>query len=352
MDKIIEILSNYFDNEIINTGENKIGHINSTYAVELDNSEKYILQKINKFVFRHPKDVMHNIILCTDHIRAGLKFAGVDPTRRVLNVIKTKTGQYFHIDEAGDYWRVYDFIDNAKTYSECDDPKLFEKIGFAFGQFQEQLSDFDVSKLKETIPDFHNTPKRVLDFRNSLALDKLRRTENALEEIAFIDQNEHLSSYITDKLDNGAIPLRVTHNDTKINNIMIDNASGEPICVIDLDTIMPGSELYDFGDAIRTGATTAAEDEADLSKVNFRLDMYEAYVKGTMKALGDCIVVQEIEGLPYGAFLMTFECGVRFLADYLDGDIYFKTAYETHNLVRAKNQFKLCEDMKKVFDLK
>ena len=352
MQEIQDILKNFFDHGVVGIEENKIGHINSTYVVDLETSNKVLLQKINTNVFKDVDIVMNNIVLCTQHIREKLEAAGENPSRRVLKVYPTKTGEYYYRDAQDQCWRVYNFIDDAKTYSECHDPKLFETIGFAFAQFVEELADFGASQLKECIPDFHNTPKRLDNFRKSLAKDKLLRAENALAEIKFIDTNAHFSDYITGKLDKGILPLRVTHNDTKINNIMIDNDTKQPICVVDLDTIMPGSLLYDFGDAIRSGASSAAEDEADLSKVNFKLEMYEAYVRGTMKALGDSITAEEIEGLPYGAFLMTFECGMRFLTDYLDGDTYFKIDYEDHNLVRTKNQFKLCQDMIDIFKLK
>ena len=314
------------------------GHINLTLLVTTT-EKRYILQKMNTRVFPDPDSLMKNICGVTEHLRSR----GIE----TLNVVPTKSGAPFLKDE--ECFRVYEFIENTVTYQQVTDKKVFFNSGKAFGEFQNYLSEFDASGLTETIPHFHDTPKRFQDFLTAFKEDKCGRAKDCAEEIEFILSRKDTYGDAAKALNDGSLPLRVTHNDTKLNNILMDAKTKEARAVIDLDTVMPGSMLYDFGDSIRFGASTAAEDEKDLTKVHFDIELFEAYAKGYCGAVKDSITDKEKELLPYGSYLMTMECGMRFLADYLAGDTYFAIKYDDHNLVRSRTQLRLAAEMEKSF---
>ena len=314
------------------------GHINLTLLVTTT-KKRYIMQKMNTRVFNDPDSLMANICGVTEHLKAR----GIE----TLNVVPTKDNQPFL--KAEDCYRVYDFIENTVTYQKVTDKQVFKNSGKAFGEFQNYLAEFDASKLTETIKRFHDTPKRFADFKAAWAEDKMGRAKDCQEEINFVLSHENTYGIAMQGLQDGSLPLRVTHNDTKLNNILMDAETGEARAVIDLDTIMPGSMLFDFGDSIRFGASTAAEDEKDLDKVHFDITLFQAYAEGYCGAVKDSITAREAELLPYGAYLMTIECGMRFLTDYLAGDTYFATKYAEHNLVRCRTQIRLASEMEAQF---
>ena len=329
------------------------GHINDTFMVRFRyNGEfiKYILQRVNKNVFKNPQFVMDNIINVTSFLRNSIIHAGGDPDREALNVIKTKDGRGFFIDSYGDYWRAFVFIMNAVSLELPEDGNDFYQSAVAFGTFQRQLNDYPADTLYETIPNFHNTPVRYENFIKSVEKNASGRVANALEEIEFVKQRKDFTDILEEYHKCGLLPKRVTHNDTKINNVMIDKDTREPICVVDLDTVMPGYSVNDFGDSIRFGASTAAEDERDLDKVHFDINLFDTYTRGFLKGCDGTLTESEIMLLPEGAKMMTLECGMRFLTDYIDGDVYFKTNCEDHNLVRCRTQFKLVREMEEKWD--
>ncbi len=330
------------------------GHINDTFLLvyELsDNSQKqYILQKMNHSIFKNPQQLMENVVNVTEYLRKVISAQGGDPERETLNVVKTLSGNNYYVDDAQNYWRVFLFIENTVCMEQVESPKDFYDSAVAFGNFQKMLAEYPAEKLYETIPNFHNTPSRFRDFQKAVQEDKLGRAALAKEEIEFALAREKDTSVLTDLLQEGKLPLRVTHNDTKLNNILFDADSKKALCIIDLDTVMPGLSHYDFGDSIRFGASTGAEDETDLSKIELDLNLFEAFVKGFLEGCDGSLTTLEIETLPMGAKLMTYECGIRFLADYLDGDVYFKIHRDGHNLDRARTQFKLVADMEKKWD--
>ncbi|MBE6701074.1 MAG: aminoglycoside phosphotransferase family protein [Ruminococcaceae bacterium] len=314
------------------------GHINVTMLVKT-NKQNYILQKINTKVFKRPEDVMNNILLVTEH----LKKKGV----LSLSVIKTLDKKPMFVNSDGCY-RVYDFIEDTVTLQRAETKEVFSNAGYSFGEFQNYLDDFDATKLVEIIENFHNTPKRYENFKRSVEENKSGRRSLCEKEVKFVTDREDTFARVTDAMLDGSVPVRVTHNDTKLNNILMDETTLKGKAVIDLDTVMPGSMLYDFGDSIRFGASTAAEDEKDLDKVHFDIDLFRAYAEGFLSTLKDKITPKEKELLPYSAYLMTMECGMRFLGDFIDGDTYFATKYSDHNLVRARTQFALAEEMEKL----
>ena len=324
--------------------ECRVGHINSTYFVTAEDGSEYVLQQINTAVFRDPSALMDNVFAVTDHIRAKLAAENGDTKRGTLHFRPLKTGEkYFSDGERA--WRIYDFVGNALSLQAVEKPSQFTDVGKAFGHFQMQLSDFDASRLYETIPDFHDTRKRYGTFLRSLQSNPSGRVSSAENEIGFVKARKDVCSYIVDRIADGRLPLRVTHNDTKLNNVLMDEKTMKPLCVIDLDTIMPGSVLFDFGDAIRFGASTAAEDETDLSKVSMSLELFDAFACGFIGGLEGSLTENEVLALPMGALVITLETGMRFLTDYIDGDVYFRTSYPGHNLDRARNQFRLVADM-------
>lgn len=311
------------------------GHINSTFLVKTT-GKNYILQKINTVVFEKPENVMNNIVLVTEFMAKKGKLS--------LCVVKSNDNEPMYTAEDGCY-RVYDFIEDSVTYQQAESIEIFKNAGYAFGEFQNTLSDFDASLLFETIEHFHDTPKRFNDFKKALENNKSGRKDTCSDEINFVLERENTYGEIVKALAEKRIPLRVTHNDTKLNNILMDGETKMGKAVIDLDTVMPGSMLYDFGDSIRFGASTAAEDEKVLSKVKFDINLFRAYAEGFLSAVKDSITEEEKKLVSYSAYLMTMECGMRFLADYIDGDTYFATKYPEHNLVRCRTQFKLAKEM-------
>ena len=346
--EILDIASEFrFASAPVSYHECTEGHINGTYFIDTEGCERYVLQRINTSVFKDPDGLMKNVIGVTGHIRRKLEAEGGDVSRGTLNFILTKDGKEYYTDPESGCWRAYVYVGGVMSLQSAASPELFEQVGHAFGHFQMQLADYDASGLCETIPNFHNTPSRYADFEEALSRNAAGRAASAEAEIEFVRAHREVCSYITDRIASGAVPLRVTHNDTKLNNILIDQETGKPMCVIDLDTVMPGSVLFDFGDAIRFGASSAAEDETDLSRVYMREDMFEAFARGFVSGLEGSLSDTETEELPMGALIITLETGIRFLTDYLNGDTYFRIHYPQHNIDRARNQFALVADMEK-----
>ncbi len=341
------------------TGYHEIpsGNINRTYEVSFEVAEdggvrvdKYVFQRINTFVFKNPREVMSNILNVTEHIKTKLLATEGSFDRRVLSFLTTAEGLPYVESKENGFWRAYKFVDNARAYDLITKPYYFYEAGKAFGQFQGQLADFPATTLYETIPDFHNTAKRLEDFCAIVEKDVCGRCAEVQEEIDFILQRKNEAGTLVQLLESGEIPYRVTHNDTKINNILFDEQTDRALCVIDLDTVMPGASVYDFGDAVRSGASTAAEDEEDLRKVSFDLELFRQFTKGFIEGTGGLLTNREIELLPLGAKILTLELASRFLADYLDGDRYFKTTKPRHNLIRARTQIALVADIEKKFE--
>ena len=327
------------------------GHINDTFVVwRANHTKRFILQRINTDTFTDPAGLMENICGVTRHLRAKIQAEGGDPDRECLNVIPTLSGAAYYIDSEGNAWRAYDFVENTVCLQQVGCEADFRTVAETLGKFQNQLADYPASTLHETIARFHDTPNRYANFEKALAADALGRAKTIAPEIAFIHAREKDCHVLLDQLAAGEIPLRVTHNDTKINNVLLDEATGKGICVIDLDTVMPGLSAYDFGDSIRTGANDCAEDEPDQSKVHFDLHLYEVFAKGYLSTAGSTMHTAEKRSLAWGAKLMTLECGIRFLTDYLEGDHYFHIARPNHNLDRARTQFTLVRQMEEVFD--
>lgn len=330
------------------------GHINDTYLLTFEIAEmgklKVILQRMNSEIFTKPIELMENIISVTSYLRKKITENGGDPDRETLNVIRAVDGKPYFVDYKGDYWRSYKFITDATSYDKVEKPDDFYQSAVSFGNFQRLLADYPADTLHETIAGFHDTKARFQVFKEAVEKDVCGRAAGVQKEIEFVLAHENIANVFGDLLEKGEIPLRVTHNDTKLNNIMIDNKTGKGICVIDLDTVMPGLAMHDFGDSIRFGASTAAEDEQDLSKVSCSMELFELYVKGFLEGCAGKLTEKEVELLPMGAKVMTFECGMRFLTDYLEGDHYFKIHREGHNLDRCRTQFKLVEDMEAKWD--
>lgn len=340
--------SYYFYNDIEKVDRFGSGHINRTFLV-VTKKEKFIVQQINTNVFENPIAVMENIELVTDYIREVACEDDCDPERAALEIVSTLEGKtYVTWDDT--FWRCYKYVVGARTYEIIEHPDMFYEVGKAVGVFQRQLNNFPIEKLHITIPDFHNTPVRFQKFKEVAKRDPYHRGLDAFNEVKFVFDREKGMSKIVDLIESNEIPIRVTHNDTKLNNVMIDEISHKAICVIDLDTVMPGSVLYDFGDAIRVGASTAVEDEVDLNKVSLDLELFAAFTKGFLEKTHDILTSKEIENLVEGARIITLECGMRFLTDYLENDVYFKINYPTHNLVRARTQFKLVREIEKNYN--
>ena len=316
------------------------GHINHTYLLLTDQPHAYILQGLNTHVFKDIPGLMNNIIAVTDHLRRQ----DPDP-RHALTLVPTLDGKPYLTTEGGEYWRLYEFVTGSICLDKPESMADLRQSGVAFGRFQNQLADFPAETLSETIPLFHNTPNRYEQLKQAVRENRAGRLHEVQYELAFYMAHEAEAAVMVDMCARGELPLRVTHNDTKLNNVMLDKNLRTPLCVIDLDTVMPGLAANDFGDSIRFGASTAAEDEKDLDKVTMSLELFEAYTDGFLSECGSRLTRSEIETLPMGAKLMTLECGSRFLADYLNGDIYFHTSRPEHNLDRARTQMKLVQDM-------
>ncbi len=330
------------------------GNINNTYHLvyqQKDGSERhYTLQQVNSYAFKDPRAVMRNIELIGEHLKNVMLANGIDPDRRMLEIVPTKKGENILETASGSFWRAYLFIENATAHDRVIKIEHFYEAGRAFGEFQRLLADFPAEKLTDTIPDFHNTQKRFYTFVAAIAADKAGRVRDVEEEIEFFFDRRRMMSEIVRKMDAGLIPMRVTHNDTKINNVMIDNETDKAICVIDLDTVMPGCALFDYGDAIRYGANTGAEDEEDLSKVSLDLNLFEQFTRGFLSEVHGILNDEEIRCLPLSIKIIACELAMRFLTDYLEGDVYFKVRSPEHNLVRARAQMKLLTDVESKFD--
>lgn len=320
------------------------GHVNRTFHVVCKNGAEYILQRINQVAFQKPRELMENINAVTNFMSAG------SSTLQTLHFIGTTDGNILSYDENGDCWRAYEFVGGGVCLDAPRNTRDFYEAAVAFGQFQMALSDFPAASLHETIPHFHDTCDRIRQLRESVEKDPLGRAGSVQQEIEFILCRQQELGELCRLLAAGELPLRVTHNDTKLNNVLLDETTGKARCVLDLDTVMPGLSAYDFGDAVRFGASTAAEDETDLSRVEVDLSMYEAFLRGYLDACGDVLTKREIEVLPLGAKIMTAEVGMRFLKDYIDGDIYFSIHRPGQNLDRARTQLKLVSDMEHKWD--
>ncbi len=320
------------------------GHINNTFLLEMTENggltKKYILQAVNTNVFKNICAVMENIDRVTEHMKSK-----AESGERIISFLKSTGGHTYYIDETDTFWRIYEFIDNSVSLNLPESDEDFYQCALAFGRFQRVLNDFPAESLHEIIPDFHNTPKRYADFLSSVREDRSGRAHLAENEVEFIKARKDFYSVLFENYGAGKLPLRVSHNDTKCNNVLLDNTTRKALCVIDLDTIMPGFSVTDFGDAIRFGASTAAEDEKDLSKVKLDMEKFRVYTKGFLDGCGGLLSDSEIMLLPEGAKMMTAECGMRFLADFIDGDRYFKTEYPEHNLDRCRTQLKLVAEM-------
>lgn len=316
------------------------GHINKSFFVKTDADKTYVLQCISSVAFHDVPGLMKNALLVSKHI--------ANKGGNTLDFIQTKNDQYFYVDSNNDYWRSYELID-AICLQHPETPDDFYQSAVAFGNFQNMLDDFPAECLCETIPNFHNTPFRFSQLHEAIDKDAFDRAKNAVKEIKFALEREDTSNKLVEMLYHGELPLRVTHNDTKINNVLLNSKTRQAMCVIDLDTVMPGLSAFDFGDAIRFGASTCREDEPDASKVKLDLNLFRLFTRGFLESF-PILSEKEIEVLPDGARMMTLECGVRFLTDYLNGDTYFRINYPTHNLVRARTQFALVKDMEDHFD--
>ena len=327
------------------------GHINDTFAVRAaDGSRRWILQRINTDTFTDPAGLMENVCGVTSYLRRQILARGGDPERETLNVVPTRAGGSYYDDGEGGAWRAYLFVEGTVCLQKVESEGDFYTVAETFGHFQKQLADYPAATLHETIARFHDTPNRYANFEKALAADVCGRAKDVAAEVAFIRAREADCHVLVDQLAAGVLPLRVTHNDTKLNNVLIDAATGRGICVIDLDTVMPGLSAYDFGDSIRFGANDCAEDEPDQTKVHFSLPLYEVFTRGYLSAAGDAMGEAERRSLPWGARLMTLECGIRFLTDYLEGDHYFHTTRPGQNLDRARTQFTLVAGMERAFD--
>ena len=319
------------------------GHINDTYCLEFDQAgiaTRYILQRINHAIFKQPVELMENIQRVTAHLAAKMN-GDPDLNRRVLTLIPTKDGRHFHRDTGGNYWRAYLFIERARSYDAVESPQQAFEAAKAYGLFQKLLADLPAPRLHDTIPDFHHTPKRFAALVKAIESDIANRAQEARAEIDFALKRTSMTGVLI----NANLPERVTHNDTKFNNVMLDEVTGEGVCVVDLDTLMPGLALYDFGDMVRTATSPAKEDEQNLTLVKLQFPMFEALVRGYMASAGGFLTPAEKKLLVFSGKLITFEIGIRFLADFLNGDIYFKVHRKAHNLHRCRTQFKLVESI-------
>ena len=321
------------------------GHIHNTYLVVTEKQTPYILQWINKGIFRDVPALMQNIVAVTEHLRTK-----VIPPLQVLTLIKTTQGEDYYTSPDDEYYRVYDFVQNSVCLERAQQASDFASSAVAFGQFQSMLSTFPAQTLHEIIPRFHDTPNRYSQLEQAIESDLAGRLQTVAPEIAFAMARKEEAGSLIALRDKGHLPLRVTHNDTKLNNVLLCETDKTPLCVIDLDTVMPGLVANDFGDSIRFGASTGTEDETDLSKISLSLPLFTCYTKGFLETCSAVLTDEEIKTLPMGAKLMTLECGIRFLADYLNGDVYFHTSHERHNLDRARTQFKLVQDMEEKWE--
>ncbi len=331
-----------------------LGHINDTYAAcfrkHSGQVHRYILQRINSYVFQDIDGLMQNIAAVTAHLRLKIAAAGGNPDRGTLTLVPTAEDKTYYRSPQGEFWRAYVFIEGARTYEVAESLEHIYNAAWAFGNFQGLLADFPAEQLVETIPGFHDTRRRFDAFVQAVERDARNRAQAVRAEIDGVLRRVGDTPVLLDMLDGGRLPSRVTHNDTKLSNVMINDETGESVCVLDLDTIMPGSSLYDFGDAVRYAANPAAEDERDLAKVCIDLRIYEQLVRGFLASARDFLTPQEVDHLSFSAKLMTLECGMRFLTDHLQGDVYFRTHREGHNLDRCRTQLKMVADIESKFE--
>ena len=336
------------DGEVISYAPYGDGHINDTYLI-YTKKRKYILQRINNSVFKDVDLLMGNIEKVLSHAKKSIVAYGGDPERETMTLVLTKDGEkYYRLGEK--YYRVYVFIDKTVSLNLARTNEDFYQSGVGFGKFARLLSGFDADEIHDVIPDFHNTRVRFANFVRTLDKDALNRAAECKNEIDFLFKREKLCGKLVDMLDSGEMKSRVTHNDTKLNNVLLDEKTGKAVAVIDLDTVMKGSTCYDFGDSVRFGCSTALEDEEDLSKVHFSLPLFEVYSRGFLGALEGALTDTEVKNMSLGSVMMTLECGMRFLTDYLDGDNYFKISKDKHNLIRCRTQFRLVEEMERDYD--
>ena len=343
-----------FGGQVVGAVRHGQGHINDTFCVHTQAGDgpcrRFILQRISSVAFHDPAALMENIVGVTRYLRRMIAEQGGDTERETMTVLPTCSRENYFTDSEGSAWRVYTFVEDTICLQAAETPALFAASARAFGRFQQMLKAYPAETLHETIPRFHDTPNRLALFRAAVEADPLGRAAGVRREIDFVLARAQDCSVAAEALREGKLPLRVTHNDTKLNNVLIDRKSGEGVCVIDLDTVMPGLAIHDFGDSIRFGANHSAEDERDLSKVNFDLSLFAVYTEGFLAGAGGALTEAEITYLPWGAKLMTLECGMRFLTDYLEGDHYFHIRREGHNLDRCRTQFKLVADMEAQWD--
>ncbi len=351
LDEVLEAFD--FGAPVVGAVRYGCGHINDTFCVHAQPVDDYcrcfILQRMSSAAFKHPEQLMSNVIGVTEYLAKKIIAAGGDRKREAMEVIRPRNGADYYTDSEGGAWRVFPFVTDIYCYQSAETPELFEASAYAFGKFQRMLDGYPAETLYETIPHFHDTEDRLQKLKDAIAADKVGRVAEVADEIAFAMAHEADCSVALQAQRDGILPLRVTHNDTKLNNVLIDKKTGEGMCVIDLDTTMPGLAINDFGDSIRFGANHSAEDEKDLSKVNFDIELFEVYTRGFLAGAAGTLTDAELEYLPWGAKLMTLECGMRFLTDYLDGDNYFRTHYPEQNLDRCRTQFKLVRDMEAQF---
>ncbi len=333
--------------EAVRFGE---GHINDTFLVTTQEDRRFILQRVSPVAFHEPKRLMDNVVNVTEYLSQEIARQGGDPRRETLTVVRPRRGGTCFTDSAGGVWRLFLYVEGTVCYQSAETPELFAASGRAFGRFQRLLRDYPAETLYETIPRFHDTVNRLQNLKNAVAADPLGRAGDCREDIEFMLARERDCSVALDALRSGELPLRVTHNDTKLNNVLMDEETGEALCVIDLDTVMPGLVINDFGDSIRFGANHNAEDEPDLSKVNFDPALFETYTAAFLGEAGGALTEAEIRYLPWGAKLMTLECGMRFLTDHIEGDHYFHISRPGQNLDRARTQRKLVADMEHCWD--
>ena len=346
------------EGKLIDCQKNTSGNINKTYVATFEREDgtrrKYLIQKINTKVFTEPYKLMKNIENVTKHLKREMIKDG-DTEHQVLEVVKTKDNRSLcyitNESDTREYYRIYEFIENAVAYDQSTDREIVKNTGKAFGNFTKYLRNYDMNKLEETIKDFHNTPERYKKLMYDIKIDPEGRALGAAKEIVYILQKEEYVSSIMDDLNSKAIPYRVTHNDTKVDNVMMNKETGDFLAVIDLDTVMPGSMLFDYGDGIRSTCSTASEDEKDLSKVSINLDLFEAYTDGYLSEMAPYLEYEEVCLMAESVLIITLELAIRFLDDYINGDTYFKTDYDKHNLDRTRNQLRLVEDIESKLEI-
>lgn len=324
--------------------------INTSFVVNTDSGKRYVLQKINTDLFENVDGLMNNIVLVTEFLKEKIKERQGDPERETLTVVRTRDNKPYYMDENQAAWRIYPFIEDTISFSTTETEEQFYKTGLAFGKFQATLDDFDASQLVEVLEKFHDTRHRYQQLMDAIEANPVDRVKEVQKEIEFVKQRKADAYRLYDMLDAKELPLRVTHNDTKLNNILMDKETLEGICIVDLDTIMPGLLLFDFGDSIRSGANHVSEDEKDLSKVKFDLNLFKAYTRGFLEGSHSILTQAELDNLAWGARVITLEQAIRFLTDYINGDTYYATTHDTHNLERTRVQMKLVQDMEEQWD--